>query len=120
MQLTGVGLVALSIFWPESLAQHVAAPPSLVVLPDQVTNWAEIIKGCRLPNGLVGLLVAVEVAAYTSTLSALLNWGGSFIINDIYRPMAPAVSPKREILVTVLEICEAEESSLRHRRMERL
>lgn len=102
LPLIGVGLVALSVFWPESLAQHAAPPAGMIVIKDPVTAWAEIIKGCRLPNGLVGLLVAVEVAAYTSTLSALLNWGGSFIINDIYRPLAPAASPQREILVSRL------------------
>jgi hypothetical protein len=46
------------------------------------------------------------VAAYTSTLSALLNWGGSFVINDLYRPLASAPTVRREIwlsrLTTVL------------------
>jgi hypothetical protein len=47
-------------------------------------------------------LIAIEVAAYTSTLSALINWGGSFIINDIYRPLDPHASVKREIWVSRL------------------
>lgn len=100
LPLIGVGLVALSVFWPESLAQHTPTPEGMKLIKDPVTAWAEIIKGCRLPNGLTGLLVSVEVAAYTSTLSALLNWGCSFIINDIYRPLAPLASPKREVLVS--------------------
>jgi len=38
-----------------------------------------------LPAGLVGLLVAAFLAAYMSTISTQLNWGTSYIINDLYR-----------------------------------
>ena len=51
----------------------------------------------------MGLLISIEVAAYTSTLSALINWGGSFIINDIYRPLgSPTPRARREIWVSRL------------------
>jgi hypothetical protein len=102
LPLIGVGLVALSMFWPASLAQTVPAPAGMTVIQDPVTAWAEVIKGCRLPNGLVGLLVAVEVAAYTSTLSALINWGGSFVINDLLRSRAPHITVQREIWLSRL------------------
>jgi Na+/proline symporter len=72
----------------------------MAIIQDPVTAWAELIKGCRLPPGLVGLLIAVEVAAYTSTLSALINWGGSFVINDLYRPLDPKATVHREIWVS--------------------
>ena len=42
------------------------------------------------------------MAAYTSTFRPLINWGGSFIINDIYRPLDPHASAKREIWVSRL------------------
>lgn len=38
-----------------------------------------------MPAGLMGLMVAALVAAFMSTVSVLLNWGGSFLVNDIYR-----------------------------------
>jgi Na+/proline symporter len=38
-----------------------------------------------LPNGLLGLLIAVFLAAYMSTLASQLNWGTSYLINDFYR-----------------------------------
>jgi hypothetical protein len=72
------------------------------LLDDPVHVWAELVRSCRLPIGLVGLLLAVEVAAYTSTLSALINWGGSFVINDLYRPLDPTASVRREIWVSRL------------------
>jgi len=38
-----------------------------------------------LPVGLLGLLIAVFLAAYMSTIASQLNWGTSYIINDFYR-----------------------------------
>jgi Na+/proline symporter len=38
-----------------------------------------------LPGGLLGLLIAVFLAAYMSTLASQLNWGTSYLINDFYR-----------------------------------
>ena len=38
-----------------------------------------------LPNGLLGLLIAVFLAAYMSTIASQLNWGTSYLINDFYR-----------------------------------
>ncbi len=37
-----------------------------------------------LPNGLLGLLFVVFLAAYMSTISTQLNWGASYIVNDFY------------------------------------
>lgn len=39
-----------------------------------------------LPTGLVGLLLAAFFAAYLSTISTQLNWGASYLINDLYVP----------------------------------
>jgi len=38
-----------------------------------------------LPAGLVGLLIAVFLAAYSSTIASQLNWGTSYLINDFYK-----------------------------------
>lgn len=38
-----------------------------------------------LPAGLLGLLIAVFMAAYMSTIASQLNWGTSYIINDFYK-----------------------------------
>ncbi|MCX6928612.1 MAG: sodium:solute symporter [Verrucomicrobia bacterium] len=102
LPLIGIGLVALTVFWPASLAQKIPPPAGMTIIQDPVTAWAELIKSCRLPPGLVGLLIAVEVAAYTSTLSALINWGSSFVINDLYRPLDPKATVHREIWVSRL------------------
>lgn len=38
-----------------------------------------------LPAGLLGLLIAVFMAAYMSTIASQLNWGTSYLINDFYK-----------------------------------
>lgn len=38
-----------------------------------------------LPTGLLGLVVASLAAAYMSTISTHLNWGASYIVDDVYR-----------------------------------
>ncbi len=37
-----------------------------------------------LPSGLTGLLLAGLTAAYMSTISTQLNWGASYLVNDLY------------------------------------
>lgn len=39
----------------------------------------------KLPNGLLGLVLASLIAAYMSTISTHLNWGSSYIVNDFYK-----------------------------------
>jgi len=38
-----------------------------------------------LPHGLLGLVVASLAAAFMSTISTHLNWGSSYIVDDLYR-----------------------------------
>ena len=39
-----------------------------------------------LPTGWRGILVAAMMAAYMSTIATQLNWGASYLVNDVYRP----------------------------------
>ena len=60
-----------------------------------------------LPAGLKGLLITAFLAAYMSTISSQLNWGASYLINDLYkRFMKPEASVKNLVwaaqLATVL------------------
>jgi len=38
-----------------------------------------------LPPGVVGLVIAGLAAAYMSTISTQLNWGASYLVNDLYQ-----------------------------------
>jgi solute:Na+ symporter, SSS family len=101
--LIGLGLVALSLFWTKDLIGQVGeAPPGFRLLRDPAYAWGQLVNVSRLPIGYKGVLVAAEAAAFMSTLSALINWGSSFVINDFYRPLRPKASPKSQVMVSRL------------------
>src|ERR1041385_6855697 len=52
-----------------------------------------------LPSGLIGVVVASLIAAYMSTISTELNWGSSYVVNDLYRRLTrPPASEKSLVL----------------------
>jgi len=53
-----------------------------------------------LPHGLLGLMVASLAAAYMSTISTHLNWGASYVVEDVYRRfVAPDRSERHYVAV---------------------
>ncbi|WP_226704695.1 sodium:solute symporter family protein [Microbulbifer elongatus] len=60
-----------------------------------------------LPAGILGLVLASIVAAYVSTISTSLNWGASYLVNDVFvRFVAPDASQRAQVMagrvITVL------------------
>ena len=53
-----------------SIVRHDLAYPAMLVF---------------LPSGMLGLVVASLAAAYMSTISTHLNWGASYVVDDVYR-----------------------------------
>jgi len=62
---------------------------TLIIYPDLSTTEKGMgyIFAMRdfLPVGLKGLLVAAFFAAYMSTIATQLNWGTSYLVNDLYK-----------------------------------
>ena len=53
-----------------------------------------------LPHGLLGLVVASLAAAFMSTISTHLNWGSSYVVDDVYRRfVAPDRTERHYVLV---------------------
>lgn len=53
-----------------------------------------------LPVGLLGIVVASLIAAYMSTISTHLNWGSSYVVNDVYkRFIHPEATDKQQVVV---------------------
>jgi solute:Na+ symporter, SSS family len=53
-----------------------------------------------LPAGLLGLVVASLAAAYMSTISTHLNWGASYVVDDVYRRfLAPGKDDRHYVTV---------------------
>src|SRR6185503_8894500 len=67
-----LGVIAAALYAPGSVAE-----------PGEI--WARMVRTYS-PVGLLGLLVAGNFAAYMSTVSTLMNWGASYIVNDFYKP----------------------------------
>ncbi|HEU5211059.1 MAG TPA: sodium:solute symporter family protein [Longimicrobiales bacterium] len=51
-----------------------------------------------LPTGLKGLMVAAFAAAYMSTIATQLNWGASYLINDLYLRFVEPDAPDRKVV----------------------
>lgn len=77
-----VGLASLVIY------------PDLASLQSAYPNLSESYLGndlaysammTYLPVGLIGIVVTSLIAAFMSTISTQLNWGSSYIVNDVYQ-----------------------------------
>jgi SSS family solute:Na+ symporter len=56
-----------------------------------------------LPSPYKGLLLAAFAAAYMSTISTHLNWGASYLVNDVYlRFVKPDASPRAQVMASRL------------------
>ncbi|MEM9361966.1 MAG: sodium:solute symporter family protein [Bacteroidota bacterium] len=51
-----------------------------------------------LPSGLLGLVVAAMVAAYMSTISTHLNWGASYLVNDVYKEFIDKEASEKKLV----------------------
>lgn len=53
-----------------------------------------------LPEGVLGLVIASLMAAFISTMSTQLNWGSSYLVNDMYaRFINPDASQKKLVFM---------------------
>jgi Na+/proline symporter len=52
-----------------------------------------------LPAGVLGLVVASLVAAFMSTVSTLINWGASYLTNDLYARFLRPGAGGRELVL---------------------
>ena len=81
----------------------VVALCALVLYPD-LENAREgyvLVMRETLPPGLLGLLFAAFLAAFMSTISTQLNWGTSYLVNDLYaRFVAPDADERQLVLVS--------------------
>lgn len=58
------------------------------------------------PTGLRGLLLVTFAAAFMSTISTQMNWGASYLVNDLYRRFVAPTADDRELL-TVSRLASA-------------
>jgi solute:Na+ symporter, SSS family len=69
-------------------------------LEDPATGYLRAVVDL-LPTGMKGLMVAAFAAAYMSTIATQLNWGASYLINDLYlRFINPTADQKKVVLLS--------------------
>ncbi len=91
----------------------IVALASLVVFPD-VASLAAAFPGIEssvigedlaypamlsfLPAGALGLVLASLVSAFMSTMSTQVNWGSSYVVNDVYRRFLYPEASERDLV----------------------
>jgi solute:Na+ symporter, SSS family len=90
-----IGLVALVIF-PLGLTDD--APGAALVAADREMAYP-VLMSELLPVGLLGMLFASLLAAFMSTVDTHINWGSSYLVNDLYRRFLRPEASQRELVL---------------------
>jgi len=73
------GLVALVVYSPNG-----GIHPSAAFAQNPEQGYVMVLRD-YLPPALRGLMVAAFLAAFMSTIGTQLNWGSSYLVNDLYK-----------------------------------
>ncbi len=97
--LLPLGILAIATFPPVDPAARTA-----IALPDgsstpSIGVWSQLVirYADRLP-GFGGLIVAAVLAGYMSSVGTMLQWGSSFVVNDLYRRHLRPNASEREYI----------------------
>ena len=87
---------------PPDGAPAVVVPGLVVQLADREMAYP-LLMGRFLPPGLLGLVVASLLAAFMSTIDTHVNWGASYLVQDVYRRfLRPGAGPRECVAVSRL------------------
>ena len=89
-----IGLVALVVF---PLGAAGTGAGAELVAADREMAYP-VLMGRLLPPGLLGLLLASLLAAFMSTIDTHINWGSSYLVNDVYRRFLRPQAGQRELV----------------------
>ena len=85
--------------WPWILT----ALASIVLYPTLVDKESGYVRTLMdpqvFPPSLRGIMLAAFAAAYMSTIGTQLNWGASYVVNDVYRRFVRPAANEREYVV---------------------
>jgi len=83
LMYTIVYFTILSCPWIAVSLASVIVFPDMGAAGDDAAYPRMLLK--VLPIGLRGVMIATLIAAFTSTIQTMFNWGSSYIVNDLYR-----------------------------------
>ncbi len=88
------GLVAIAVYSPNG-----GIHPSAAFAQNPEQGYVMVLRD-YLPPALRGLMIAAFLAAFMSTVGTQLNWGCSYLVNDLYkRFMVRSATEKHYVLV---------------------
>ena len=87
------GLVAVVVY-----SQHGGLHPSAAFEQNPEQGYVMVLRD-YLPPALRGLMVAAFLAAFMSTIGTQLNWGSSYLVNDLYKRFLVRTSPERHYVI---------------------
>ncbi len=97
-----VGLVAVAVFPLDDPDRFHALGAE--VADDREMGYPILMK-LVLPSGLLGLTFASLMAAFMSTVDTHINWGASYMVNDVYkRFIRPDASERELVLVSRISV----------------
>jgi Na+/proline symporter len=90
-----VALASLILFPDRQSLQQALPAVDATLVGDDLAYPAML---ARLPAGLLGLVASSLAAAYMSTISTQLNWGASYVANDIWLRFVRPHATERELV----------------------
>ena len=89
-----IGLVGMVAFAPGAVGNGAAA----AMVADDPEMAYPVLMAELLPTGLLGILFASLLAAFMSTVDTHLNWGASYLVNDVYHRFLRPEAGDRELV----------------------
>ncbi len=90
-----VGLCSIVVYYPGLTNDAGALDPE--------RGYPKMMVDLLSGTGLLGLLLVAFLAAFMSTIATQVNWGASYVVNDVYkRFIAPAASERHYVLISRL------------------
>jgi Na+/proline symporter len=92
-------------YWPWILAALASLVffPTLAAGENQEAAYPMLMREVLGP-GLLGLMLVSFFAAFMSTIDTHLNWGASYLVNDVYRRFLRPAATGRETVI-VAKVC---------------
>ncbi|MFK7972076.1 MAG: sodium:solute symporter family protein [Bacteroidia bacterium] len=90
-----IALASIMVF-PDLASLQEAFPNMSPAKVKEDLAYAAMLR--YLPAGLAGLVVASLIAAFMSTLSTHLNWGASYLTNDVYKRFVKPDASDKELV----------------------
>jgi len=98
-----IGLVGLVVF-PLAASGGMGGAGADIVSADREMAYP-VLMATLLPAGLLGLMFASLLAAFMSTVDTHINWGASYMVNDVYqRFLRPSASERELVNVSRLTV----------------